>query len=269
MLPIHSLGHSFGSAKSQLFFGTRKPKRAALVTMARPTRPPSSEGNSGPRKTPVKAYGTVKATPAKSAKGSTSRPAFQLFSRPKKRVSIITMISGITVPTMAWMIATLPVITCRKTSQLEPLAASCAPIVALSRPLLTPMMIGVPTAPKDTGVLCTSMPSSTAASAGKPIATSSGAAIAAGVPKPDAPSMKQPNSHAMMIAWMRRSGLIVAKPARIAVMPPEYFSVLSSRMAPKMIHSTPTVITSPCRVEASTRLRLISHTYRPMPAVRK
>ena len=33
MLPIHSLGHSFGSAKSQVFFGTRKPKRAALVAM--------------------------------------------------------------------------------------------------------------------------------------------------------------------------------------------------------------------------------------------
>ena len=50
--------------------------------------------------------------------------------------------------------------------------------------------------------------------------------------------MKQPNSQPMMIAWMRRSGLILAKPARIAVMPPEYFRVLSSRMAPKMIHST-------------------------------
>jgi len=168
------------------------------------------------------------------------------------------MIKGITVPTSAWMIATLPVICCRKSSQLEPRSTSWAPIAAVSRPLLTPMMIGVPTAPKDTGVLCTSMPSSTAASAGKPIATRSGAAIAAGVPKPEAPSMKQPNSHAMMMAWMRRSGLMVAKPARIAVIPPEYFSVFSSRMAPKMIHSTPIVITRPCRVEASTRLKLIS-----------
>ncbi|MNC18528.1 hypothetical protein D3C75_664300 [compost metagenome] len=129
------------------------------------------------------------------------------------------------------------------------------------------MMIGVPTAPKETGVLCTSMPSITAASAGKPMATSSGAAMAAGVPKPEAPSMKQPNSQAMMIAWMRRSGLMVAKPARIAVMPPECLRVLSSRMAPKMIHSTPMVMIRPCTVEASTRLRLISHTYRPMPAV--
>ena len=35
------------------FFGTRKPKCAALVTMARPINPPASEGNSGPRNTPV------------------------------------------------------------------------------------------------------------------------------------------------------------------------------------------------------------------------
>ena len=138
---------------------------------------------------------------------------------------------------------------------------------ALSRPVLRPTRIGVPTAPKDTGVLCTSMPRITAASAGKPMATSSGAAMAAGVPKPEAPSMKQPNSQPMISAWIRRSGLMVAKPARIAVMPPECLRVLSSRMAPKMIHSTPPVITRPWTVEARMRLKLMSHTVRPMPAV--
>ena len=59
--------------------------------------------------------------------------------------------------------------------------------------------MGVPTAPNDTGVDCTIMPSITAPIAGKPSATSKGAATAAGVPKPDAPSMKQPNSHATII----------------------------------------------------------------------
>ncbi|MCY1547023.1 hypothetical protein D9M68_830560 [compost metagenome] len=66
---------------------------------------------------------------------------------------------------------------------------------------------------------------------------------------------------------MRRSGLIVAKPARIAVIPPECFRVFSSRMAPKMIQSTPAVITRPCRVEASMRLRLMSQANKPTPAV--
>src|SRR5690606_19433076 len=54
-LPSRSLGHSLASAKSHGCLGTRKPLRAAKVTMARPIRPPSSEGNSGPRKMPVKA----------------------------------------------------------------------------------------------------------------------------------------------------------------------------------------------------------------------
>ena len=47
---------------------------------------------------------------------------------------------------------------------------------------------------------------STAAMAGKPMATSSGAAMAAGVPNPDAPSISDPNNQAMMIACTRRSG---------------------------------------------------------------
>ena len=49
-------------------------------------------------------------------------------------------------------------------------------------------------------------PTMTAAIAGKPSASSSGATTAAGVPKPEAPSMKEPNSQPMMIACTRRSG---------------------------------------------------------------
>ena len=57
----------------------------------------------------------------------------------------------------------------------------------LVEPAPTPTRIGVPTAPKDTGVDCTIIPITTAANAGKPSATISGAATAAGVPKPEAP----------------------------------------------------------------------------------
>ena len=73
-------------------------------------------------------------------------------------------------------------------------------MLCVSKPLFTPTMIGVPTAPNDTGVDWIIMPINTAASAGKPIATNSGAAMAAGVPKPDAPSMNEPKHQAMMIA---------------------------------------------------------------------
>ena len=65
----------------------------------------------------------------------------------------------------------------------------------------------------------------TAAIAGKPMATSSGAAIAAGVPKPDAPSISEPNSQAMMMHCTRRSGEIRVKPPRMARMAPLSSSV--------------------------------------------
>ena len=54
--------------------------------------------------------------------------------------------------------------------------------------------MGVPTAPKLTGVDWMINPTITAAIAGKPIASNSGATTAAGVPKPEAPSMKLPKS---------------------------------------------------------------------------
>lgn len=71
--------------------------------------------------------------------------------------------------------------------------------------------------------------------AGKPIATSRGAAMAAGVPKPDAPSISDPNSQAMMMACTRRSGEMLVKPLRMDRMPPLSSSVNSSRIAPKMM----------------------------------
>ena len=72
----------------------------------------------------------------------------------------------------------------------------------------------------------------TAAMAGKPIASSSGAATAAGVPNPDAPSIIDPNIHAMMIAWMRRSGEMSMNPRRIVRIAPDSCTVYNSRIAP-------------------------------------
>ncbi len=102
-----------------------RPILAAGTTMAMPTRAPTREGNSAPRRTPVSPYGMVKARPVKRAKGVIASPSFQLLLRPKKRVSIITIIRGIKVPTMAWPIATSEVMSCRNISQLDPPSASC------------------------------------------------------------------------------------------------------------------------------------------------
>ena len=49
--------------------------------------------------------------------------------------------------------------------------------------------------------------------------------MAAGVPKPDAPSISDPNSQAMMMACTRRSGEMLVKPLRIERMPPLSSSV--------------------------------------------
>ncbi len=166
------------------------------------------------------------------------------------------------------MIATREKIRWKNTSQLLPTAASCSLMPVLSRPAPTPTRIGVPTAPKDTGVDCTIIPITTAANAGKPSATISGAATAAGVPKPEAPSMKQPNSQATISTWTRRSGLMLEKPRRIELIPPECFSVLSSRIAPKMIQRIAAVRIRPWKVEAMTRLRVMSQASRPISAVR-
>ena len=164
--------------------------------------------------------------------------------------------AGISVPAMAWPSATRSTMRLKKSAQVWPCAASACVIDSRCKPPCTPTSSGVPTAPKDTGVDWMIMPNITADSAGKPTATISGPATAAGVPKPEAPSMKQPNSQAIRITWMRRSGVMRAKPLRMLAMPPECFSVFSSSSAPKMIHSTCTVMMMPSSVAARTRLKL-------------
>ena len=175
---------------------------------------------------------------------------------PKKRVMNMTRNSGISVPQMAWMMATCDTTTWKKSAHVWPCACSACVIASRCSPPCTPTSKGVPTAPNDTGVDWMIMPKVTAASAGKPTATISGPTTAAGVPKPEAPSMKQPNSQAIRMTWMRRSPDSPVKPVRMVPMPPEYFSVLSSSSAPKMIHSTCAVMMSPSIDAAATRLKL-------------
>ena len=154
--------------------------------------------------------------------------------------------------------ATSDTITLKKVSHSIPFWSNSSVILALSKPPWTPTIRGVPTAPKETGVDWIIIPKTTADTAGNPIATISGAATAAGVPNPDAPSIKHPNSHAIRITWIRRSGLILEKPLLIVITAPEYFSVLSSIMAPKIIHKIPTVIIKPWIVEAKILVKLTS-----------
>jgi len=72
--------------------------------------------------------------------------------------------------------------------------------------------MGVPTAPKDTGKELKTRQMTAAARGGKPRDSKSGAARAAGVPKPAAPSMKAANMKPIMMAWMRLSRLMPCIP---------------------------------------------------------
>ena len=123
---------------------------------------------------------------------------------------------------------------------------------SFDRPVLTPTRIGVPAAPKDTGVLCMIIPAVTAAIAGNPRPTSSGTATAAGVPNPAAPSMNEPNNQAMMITCTRRSGEMLVKPARMVRSPPLSCNVFSSTIAPKIMNIRDAATTIPFSVAAAT-----------------
>jgi hypothetical protein len=79
--------------------------RVAVITMARPIRPPNSEGNSGPSSHAVSQYGTIIAAAAKSANGQIAKPSLKRLLAPKNRVSRLTMNRGTSRPTTPCMVA--------------------------------------------------------------------------------------------------------------------------------------------------------------------
>ena len=84
------------------------------------------------------------------------------------------------------------------------------------------------------------------------MATINGATTAAGVPKPDAPSMKDPKSQAKMTTWILLSSLILLKLRRIADTPPDLYSVFNRKIAPKMISKRSKVVNNPAMEDAAT-----------------
>ena len=128
--------------------------------------------------------------------------------------------------------------------------------------------IGVPAAPNETGVELRIRVDMAAASGGKPSPTRSGAARAAGVPKPAAPSIKAPKSQPMMMTWMRRSVVTPRNPWLMVSMAPDCLRVLRMRMAPKMITSRSKALPIPKREKPSTWTTSTFQTASAMTAVR-
>ncbi len=194
----------------------------------------------------------MNASPPKSAKGRIERPSVQDRRSPKNRVIITTIKTGMAVPVIAWKAADRTATRRMYWSIPMPAAASAVSSSGPASPPVTPTRIGVPAAPKVTAVLWIIIPIMTAAAAGNPIATIRGAATAAGVPKPAAPSMKAPKSQAMMTSWTRRSSESDRKLARITETPPDSSSVFRSSSAPKMIQSKSKVRKRPWMLDAQT-----------------
>ncbi len=187
-------------------------------------------------------------------------PSRQDRFSPKNRVVMTTMRVGMRVPAIAWR-TTARAVTSRRNSRISrPARAICAWKASPPTPPATPTSTGVPTAPKVTAVLWIIIPIMTAAAAGKPMATMRGAHTAAGVPKPEAPSMKEPKSQARRMIWIRRSSLMAWKELRMAATPPERSSVFRRRRAPKMMKSRSKVRNRPWMEAAATRTHSICQT---------
>ena len=115
---------------------------------------------------------------------------------------------------------------------------SVTPIVgSISLTISAAAFVGVPAAPKGTGVEFRMRQEIAAAIGGKPKPMSSGAAIAAGVPKPAAPSMKALNAKPTMTSWMRASSVMPLNMPWMRCMAPALSSMFISRIAPKMMRS--------------------------------
>ena len=121
----------------------------------------------------------------------------------------------------------------------------------------SPMISGVPTAPKVIAIRFPVSATTTAASGGKPSPTRSGPTTAAGVPKPAAPSMNDPIRKTSNTTWTRRSSLTAANPPLMASNAPVCFRVYNSRIAPKTIQRIWVAVMKPLMVAAAIQRGLI------------
>ena len=118
-------------------------------------------------------------------------------------------ISGTKTPMIPWMLEIHRTSELLNVSKVNPLAST------ISRTFSMAVIVGTPAAPKATGVEFNISVTIAAAIGGNPRPTSSGAASAAGVPKPATPSIKAPNIHPMMMTCIRLSSVILSKPSLI------------------------------------------------------
>ena len=191
---FHAASHSERAGNSNFDFGTRIPFRAVTIQMTNAISAPISDGNSGPRNIAQMIYGTQKATADIRIYGLHSSAGLMDFVLP----NILHIMHIATKMIIGQMIA-LGIAThfVNPSFQASPLAIPDSATSPLT--ILNAVAAGVPTAPKGTGVLFSTSATMAAHKGGKPTLISRGAASAAGVPKPAAPSMNAPNIKPIII----------------------------------------------------------------------
>ncbi len=111
ILPDHSGSHFDFSSKSHTSsFGIRKPFFAAKMTIAKPTSPPTIDGNSGPSVFATITYGIVIAKAENKANFQIFKPSVKDLFLPKNFVMNATTISGTKVPAIMCKIETFSAI---------------------------------------------------------------------------------------------------------------------------------------------------------------
>src|SRR5215471_20934518 len=124
---------------------------------------------------------------------------------------------------------------------------------ALRGTWLNPNHIGVPTAPKVVGTEFIISVRTATLTGSKPNPTNRGAAIAAGVPKPLAPSIMNGKDHPTIINWATGLELTSFSHVPMTRSVPERRIVFDSRMAPQIIDIGVKAESVPFRTVALTR----------------
>src|SRR5215475_7425205 len=124
----------------------------------------------------------------------------------------------------------------------------------LSGTWLKPNHNGVPTAPKVVGTEFMTNVRMATFTGSKPNPTRRGAAIAAGVPKPLAPSIMNGNDHPTIINWATGLELTALNHSPMTRSAPERRIVCDSKMAPQIIDIGVKAESAPFRTVAFTRL---------------
>jgi hypothetical protein len=166
----------------------------------------------------------------------TMNPRFSRISRQETTTRRAS--TGMISAALAWITAVLNAVSCS-----SPGARSTPP---------SPNQVGIPTAPKDTGTVFIMRQRMATGRGAKPSPTSSGAASAAGVPKPLTPSIRNEKAQPRITSCATRFVEIPLSHDRTVAIAPECSMVLNSKIAPQTMSTGVSAVRTPLLTAACT-----------------